>query len=312
VTTRTVKTQAELNAALADSAVTYINIVSERGVWLRLLSSGSATVEASGSATVEASGSATVEASGSATVRAYGSATVRASGSATVEASGSATVEASGSATVRASGSATVEASGSATVRASGSATVRASGSATVEAYDSATVRASGSATVHGRNTARITATSHVAVHLHQATVTVSGGVLINHAALNLEDPQAWCAYHGVTVTDGVATVYKAVDDEWTTCHGSDYSPGATPSAPDWSANNHCGGGLHFGPTPMHARYYHEDATRYLACPVAVADLRPILGGTAKCKAPRVLAPGCVEVDLDGRIVERQPAAATG
>lgn len=48
-----VRTQAELDAALESSA-TYIEIRSERGVWLRLSQSGSATVWASGSATVRA------------------------------------------------------------------------------------------------------------------------------------------------------------------------------------------------------------------------------------------------------------------
>ena len=110
MSTRTVTTQAELDAALAKRVSTII-IDSPRGVWLTISDSGSATVRAWGSATVRASDSATVEAWGSATVEASGSATVEASGSATVRASGSATVRASGSATVRASGSATVEAS---------------------------------------------------------------------------------------------------------------------------------------------------------------------------------------------------------
>ena len=89
--------------------------------------------------------------------------------------------------TVEASGSATVRASGSATVRAFGSATVEASGSATVEAFGSATVRASGSATVE--------ASSHVAVHLHSASVTVSGGIAIDVAALDMSDP-GWGIRH--------------------------------------------------------------------------------------------------------------------
>ena len=71
MSTRTVTTQAELDAALAKRVSTII-IDSPRGVWLTISDSGSATVRASGSATVEASGSATVEASGSATVRASG------------------------------------------------------------------------------------------------------------------------------------------------------------------------------------------------------------------------------------------------
>ena len=334
-TEKTVKTQAELDAALADETVEVIDIVSERGVWLTLPASDSATVQAFdsatvrafdsatvrayGSATVEAFGSATVQAHGSATVRAFGSATVEAFDSATVEAFGSATVEAFDSATVRAFDSATVQAFGSATVQAFdsatveayGSATVRAFDSATVQAYGSATVEAFGSATVHGRYHSTITAGTHCAVHLHAATVTVSGGVLIDHTALDLEDPQVWCAYHGVQVTDGTATVYKAVNDNWTTdrTKGVDYSPGATPEATDWRPDNDCGGGLHFAPTPHSARQYHVGATKYLACLVALADLRPIVGAAPKCKAPRVLSPGCVEVDVMARPVPQTTAA---
>ena len=86
-----VKTQAELDAALARDDIDYdthkIIIDSPAGVWITIgddhgqdvRASGSATVAAYDSATVEAYGSATVEASGSATVRALGSATVRAS-----------------------------------------------------------------------------------------------------------------------------------------------------------------------------------------------------------------------------------------
>ena len=313
-------TQSELDAAIAAGASDII-INSPAGAWIDVIdsatvtASGSATVRAYDSATVRASGSATVTAYGSATVRAYDSATVTAYGSATVRASGSATVTAYGSATVRAYGSATVTASGSATVTAYDSATVTASGSATVTAYDSATVtayhsatvRASGSATVTAYNSATVTASgsatvrasSHVAVHVHSGYATISGGVLIDHPIANLTDPAMWCAYHGVTVTDGIATLHKAVNDNWTTDRGTDYSPGATPEAPDWRDNHDCGNGLHFSPWPWQAQQYHSGATKFVAVGVALADLRPILGGTPKCKAPAVIV-ACREVTIDG------------
>ena len=209
----------------------------------------------------------------------------------TVRASGSATVRAADSVTVRAYDSATVHASGSATVHAYDSATVHAAGSATVHAYGSATVRAYGSATVR--------ATPTVAVHLHSGRCTIAGGVLIDHTIIDLTDPQTWCDYHGVPTVDGIATVHKAVDDGWTTGRGTDYRPGATPSAPDWRDDHECGGGLHFSPHPWQAREHMLDASRFVAVGVAVADLRPILGATPKCKAPRVVSP-CVEVTIDG------------
>jgi hypothetical protein len=173
-------------------------------------------------------------------------------------------------------------------VTASGSATVTAYGSATVTAYDSATVRAS----------------PKTAVHLHSGYAKVKGGVLIDHTA-DLSDPIDWCEYHGVKVTKaGIATLFKAVTDAWTTPRGFDYSPGAKPKAPDWTTDNNCGGGLHFSPSPTQALAYHEEATRFVAVGVKVADLRPIPGGTAKAKAPSVVR-ACIEVDIDGKPVTR-------
>ena len=199
--------------------------------------------------------------------------------------------------TVIAYDSATVRAYGSATVRAYDSATVRAYGSATVTAYGSATVRASGSATV--------TATPKVAVHLHSANVTATGGVIID-VSKPLTSPADWCDYHGVKVSKaGVATVYKAVDDTYQSGYGFDYTPGTKPVAPDWRDNNECGEGLHFSPSPTQALAYHNaDTVRFLAVGVKVDDLRPIPGGTAKCKAPRVVR-ACVEVDIDGNPIKR-------
>ena len=196
--------------------------------------------------------------------------------------------------TVRATGSSTVRAYDSSTVRATGSSTVRATDSSTVMAYDSSTVTATGSSTV--------TASPCVAVHLHSGLATIDGGVVIDVTTVN-DTAEKWCAHHGVEVTDGIATVYKAVSDQWTTSRGADYTPGSTPEATDWADHAECGQGLHFGPTPAHALAYLPDATRFVAVGVELATLRPIPGGTAKCKAPKVVR-ACVEVDLDGNEVE--------
>ena len=171
-------------------------------------------------------------------------------------------------------------------VRACGSSTVTACGSSTVTAYDSSTV----------------TARSRVAVHLHSKYARVSGGVLIDHSTEPATAAE-WCTYHDVTVTDGIATVYKAVNSAWTTARGTDYSPGSTPGAPDWRPDAKCGGGLHFSPSPVEAFAYHSEATRFVAVGVAVADLVPLPGGTAKCKAPRVVV-ACREVTIDGKAVQ--------
>jgi len=178
---------------------------------------------------------------------------------------------------------------------------VTACDSSTVTACDSSTVTACDSSTVRAYDSSTVRAKSRVAVHLHSGRATIAGGVIIDHTQEPIE-PAAWCAWHDIDITDGIATVYKAVNDGWTTDRGTDYAPGALPSCDDWIDNNQCGGGLHFSPTPIEARAYHREATRYVAVGVTVADLRPILGVTPKCKSPRVVR-ACVEVDIDGREV---------
>ena len=295
--TYTVTTQAELDTALESAKPTDEIICTGSGYF-----DVSATVTASDSATVTASDSATVTASGSATVRAWGSATVTAWGSATVTAWGSATVTASDSATVTARDSATVTAWGSATVTASDSATVTASGSATVRAWDSATVRASGSATV--------TASKFVAVHLFGKTVKVSGGVQI--VVPDLLTPADFCDYHGVEATDGIVTLYKGVDDDYSTSNARSrkiaYLPGTQPEAADFEPTAVCGHGLHFCARPAHTLRYNMGASRFVACPVALADLVVVDPGpnADKAKAPRVVGP-IVEVDIDGKPVAAKP-----
>ena len=130
----------------------------------------------------------------------------------------------------------------------------------------------------------------------------MSGGVIIDLTALDLTDPRTWCDHHGVPVTDEIATVHKAVGDTWTTDLGTDYSPGSLPSCDDWADNHFCGGGLHFSPHPWQAADYYPHAAHYVAVGVALDDLRPILGGTPKCKAPRAVV-ACREVDITGRVL---------
>ena len=177
-------------------------------------------------------------------------------------------------------------------------------GSATVSGVEgSATVRdVGGSATIHLHD--QSTASNigkYVAVHLHSAQSTTDGGVIIDTSRLDLTDPHTWCEYHGVTVTDGHATVYKAVDSDWHPQSGTQwtYQPGTAVTCDDWSPVAECGNGLHMSPRPVQARGYFPDATRFVECTVTLTDLVP-LGGD-KCKAPAVV---CVrEVDEDGQPV---------
>jgi hypothetical protein len=215
------------------------------------------------------------------------------SGSATVTASDSATVTASGSATVTASGSATVTAYDSATVRAYDSATVRASDSATVRAFDSATVRAYDSATV--------TASKYVAITKTGGRVNATGGVQIDY-----QSPQSlaeWFEEYGVAPVDGIAILYKAVGSDFKSERGGDYTPGTTPKSDAWNTTQECGQGLHFCGTPHHALGFYLEAKRFVACPVAVESIAFTANGNypTKVKAPCVVAPGCYEVDINGK-----------
>ena len=193
-------------------------------------------------------------------------------------------ITSNGSATVRAGGSATVEARGSATVEARGSATVRAGGSATVQAWDSATVQAG----------------NWVAVHIHSAHATVTGGHIIDTTSLDLTNPATWCAYHGIHVDDNNnAHLYKAVDDGLYAGHSwtpTQYTIGATITPDQWRDNNRCGYGLHASPTARQAQGYYSAAARFLEVVCPVTDLRPI--DASKAKAPALLV--LREVDLNG------------
>ncbi len=240
-----VKSQSEFDAAVTAGAE-WLRIDSPRGVWIEVSTPCEVDVEASGSSTVRAYGSSTVRAYGSSTVRAYGSSTVRASDSSTVRAYGSSTV------------------------RASDSSTVRASDSSTVTAYGSSTVTAYGSSTV--------TASSHTAVHLHSGHARIDGGVLIDHTDVDLDDVATWLDYKGITVTDGIATFYKAVDSDLNAGHGytlTQYPIGEVVTAPDWDPRTVCGRGLHATGDPGLSEIYYNGAgrCRYLELAVPVDGL---------------------------------------
>jgi hypothetical protein len=131
----------------------------------------------------------------------------------------------------------------------------------------------------------------------------------------DLHDPAVWAEHHGVAVSveDGTALLYKALDDELMAGqdHGRPtvYALGETVACADWRADNDCGGGLHLSPTPHQAKRYRTSATRFVEVAVALADLRPILDSTPKCKVAscRVLR----EVDIHMRPVVRESEPAT-
>ncbi|AEN79894.1 hypothetical protein SEA_PURGAMENSTRIS_44 [Mycobacterium phage Purgamenstris] len=184
------------------------------------------------------------------------------------------------------------------------------SGSARVVAWGSAHVEASGSAHVEARGSAHVVAGKYVAVHLHSQRVTLDAkGAVIDMTAVDLTDPATWCDYHGVRVCDGIAYLYKAVNQQWTTDRGVDYSPGSTPEAPDWNPDwRDCGKGLHFCAHPMRSLTYlglPADEARFLQVGVRLDELVPL---DHKAKARRVVVP-CIEVDRYGEIIDQEVSA---
>jgi hypothetical protein len=124
-----------------------------------------------------------------------------------------------------------------------------------------------------------------------------------------LTSVEQWCQEYGVRITDGVVTLFKAVRDDYKSANGGVYVPGTTPIAADWDGGrDECGRGLHFCPRPVMALGFDRDATKFIACPVAVTDIRPphpTDGYRNKVKAKGCCGP-VVECDLDG---EPLPAA---
>jgi len=290
---RTVTTQTELDAALAVGAERIV-ISSPAGVWLRLSNSGSSHVEAWDSSHVVAWGSSHVVAWGSSHVEAWDSSHVVAWGSSHVVAWDSSHVVAWDSSHVEARGSSHVEAWDSSHVEARGS--------SHVEAWDSSHVEA--------RDSSHVEAAAYVAVHLHSQRVTLTGGVVIDMTAVDLNDTDTWLAMKGVKVTDGKTTLYKAVDTDLNAGQQhtlTAYPIGETVTAPDWRDNRDCGHGLHFGVTPSHAgRYFNgQGQPRYLAVEVDAESVVP-LGDKAKAPTCRVL----YEVDIRGRRVETAQVSA--
>jgi hypothetical protein len=234
-------------------------------------------------------------------VVAWGSSHVEAWGSSHVVAWGSSHVVAWGSSHVVARGSSHVVARGSSHVEAWGSSHVEAWGSSHVEAWESSHVVARESSHVVAWGSSHVEASDYVSVHKHGTQPKVKGGVLIE--VPRCDTAEKWCAYYGVKVSRGIATLYKAVRDDYRSSRGMSYAPGTKPEAPDWDPVPECGGGLHFSFHPTAAQSFDPEASRFLACPVRLDEIVVHADGMYpnKVKAPRVVGRGCVEVDRTGK-----------
>jgi hypothetical protein len=257
-------------------------------------------VSAAAQATVDAADAAFVTAQGLATVSAAGHSWVRALGNARGELLDQARAWTWGNSVLWARDSTSVTAWGSAVILAGQSATVEALETATVVAGGSVAVRAFGSTMVRARNEVRVDAGGGVSVMRHGGRAVVAGGttVAVERPATAAE----WCAYYGVEVQDGVAVLFKAVEDDFSTYHRGSYVPGTEPSAADWDGGAlECGAGLHFSPRPTFALLHPDDRVRFVACPVRLEDIAVHPQGVYpdKVKARAVCAP-VYEVHEDG------------
>jgi len=160
-------------------------------------------------------------------------------------------------------------------------------------------VVANGCTQLQVRGAVAVVAAATVAILVTGGTPKIDGGGFVQR--VNRDTPAAWCGYHGVEVRGGIALVYKAVNKDFRSERGGDYTPGKIPAADGWN-DLECSSGLHFSPTPGHAQAFFRDAgVRFVACPVALADMMVHPNGAypEKCKAKRMAATGW-EVTIDG------------
>lgn len=216
--------------------------------------------------------------------------------------SGHAHLLASDSAHVLASGQAHVLASGNARIEARENAHVEVWDSAHVVAWDSAYLEPSGRMHVIASNGAHVEAVSYVSIScMSDFSGDARGGIIIRLP--KLQTAIQWCDFHGVSVADGIVTLYKAVRDDYRSLRGMIYAPGTTPEAPDWDGGTaECGGGLHFCARPLEALTFDRNkATRFVACPVRIDEITLHYPAEYpnKVKAARVCAP-IWEVDRYG------------
>jgi hypothetical protein len=267
---------------------------------------GRSRVVAGAHAIVEAVDDTSVVAMARAAVRARDRCRVRAMFSTRVNLRGDARAWVWGMAAAYAVERATVTAWGSANVFAGDSVTVEALETAVVTASGSATVRAFGSVMVRARGQAHVETTGGAAVMRHGPGPVVSGTTVT--VATRPNTAEEWCAWYGVPVEDGIAILYKAVDEDFNSYHGGSYVPGTAPVAEDWDeGERECGAGLHFSPRPTFALAAPQDDMRFVACPVRLEDVAFRADGLYpdKVKARGVCAP-VYEVDEDGTASPRR------
>ena len=218
-----------------------------------------------------------VEAWGNSSVVARENSSVEAWGNSSVEAWGNSSVVAWENSSVVAWGNSSVVAWGNSSVVAWENSSVVAWGNSSVVARENSSVVAWGLAFIRWFSCLKIKASLQVIIaKIGDAPGTQEGGRILQ---CNLPTtPAEWCEFYGIEVADGIAILYKAVDDDYSTHNARPksifYTPGNTPSAPDWDGGlAECGGGLHFSPSTQMALSFNSSAKKFVGCPVRVEDI---------------------------------------
>jgi hypothetical protein len=172
-----------------------------------------------------------------------------------------------------------------------------------------------------GQIVAKCAATVSVVIRGTKASVTGTKRV----QRIKIQTPADWCAYYGVEVERGIATLYKAVKGEadypfqsWgisdRTGQRVTYTPGTEAVAGDWDgAARECGGGLHFSPSPQMALEFARDTQRckFVACAVALKDIVVHPDGEYPQKVKAEKCRVLYECDRRGRKIETATPAET-
>jgi len=169
-------------------------------------------------------------------------------------------------------------------LRESSHAVLRGSSHAVLRGSSHAVLRESSHAVLWDSSHAELRESSHAvgskysSITLHGQTVHAKGGMQIKIP--EILTAKEWCDYYGVEVKKGIATLFKAVDDDYSTLNarskGIFYTPGSMPIAPDWDGGKaECGGGLHASCHPTAALYFNPQAKKFVALPVRLKDFKP-------------------------------------
>ena len=241
-------------------------------------------------------------------------ASVVARGNSSVVAWGNSSVEAWGNSSIEARGNSSVVAWENSSVVARGNSSVVAWENSSVVARENSSVVARGNVFVRLFSALKIKASAHVVIMRHGKSRSPEGGRVLE--ANRPSTPTDWCDHYGVAVENGIATLYKAVDEDFSTDRarsvGISYAPGQAPVAPDWDGGEReCGGGLHASPHPKMALEFNA-GKHFIACPVRLEDIAVHPDGNypQKVKFKGCAAP-CYEVDRDGKPISEDKSEGT-